>query len=84
MLRDGKPYRDPQIDYEAQTANKNKARWLRMLHKANLLQQGSEAAAEQLRHASLNGLAPAASPAVHPPYFGAIGPGAGLSVSPSA
>ncbi len=51
MLRDGKPYRDPQIDYEAQTANKNKARWLRMLRKANLLQEVAKAAAEQLRRA---------------------------------
>ncbi len=38
MLRDGKPYCDPQIDYQARMAIKNKARWLKMLRKANLLQ----------------------------------------------
>ena len=36
MLRDGKPYRDPQVDYQARTAIRNKARWLKMLRKANL------------------------------------------------
>ena len=51
MLRDGKPYRDPQIDYAAQTARKNKARWLKMLRQANLLQEVAKAAAEQLRGA---------------------------------
>ena len=45
MLRDGQPYRDPQIDYAARTAGRNKARWLRMLHKANLLQEVAAAAA---------------------------------------
>ena len=38
MLRDGKPYCDPQIDYQARTAIKNRARWLKMLRRANLLQ----------------------------------------------
>ena len=38
MLRDGKPYCDPQIDYQTRMAIKNKARWLKMLCKANLLQ----------------------------------------------
>ena len=38
MLRDGKPYCDPQIDYQGRMAIKNKARWLNMLRKANLLQ----------------------------------------------
>ena len=51
MLRDRKPYRDPQIDYAAQTATRNKARWLKMLHKANLLQEVAKAA-ERLRAAS--------------------------------
>ena len=50
MLRDGKPYQDPQIDYAAQTARKNQARWLKMLHKANLLPEAAQAA-EQLRGA---------------------------------
>ena len=51
MLRDRKPYRDPQIDYAARTATRNKARWLKMLHKANLLQEVAKAA-ERLRAAS--------------------------------
>ena len=51
MLRDGKPYRDPQIDYQVRTAVKNKARWLKMLRKANLLQEVAKKAAEQLRTA---------------------------------
>ena len=51
MLRDDRPYRDPQIDYEARTAIKNKARWLKMLRKANLLQEVAEQAAKQLRPA---------------------------------
>ena len=42
MLRDGQPYRDPQVDYEARTAVRNKARWLKMLRKANLLQENAE------------------------------------------
>ena len=49
MLRDGEPYRDPQIDYQARTAIKNKARWLKMLRKANLLQEVAKQAAEQVR-----------------------------------
>ena len=51
MLRDGKPYRDPQIDYQARMAIKNKARWLKMLRKANLLQEVAQKAAEHLRTA---------------------------------
>ena len=43
MLRDGQPYRDPEIDYHARTAVRNKARWLK------LLQAVARAAAEQLR-----------------------------------
>ena len=51
MLRDDKRYRDPQIDYQARTALKNKARWLKMLRKANLLQEVAQQAAKQLRPA---------------------------------
>ena len=47
MLRDGQPYRDPQVDYQARTAIRNKARWLKMLCKANLLQEVARAAAKQ-------------------------------------
>ena len=51
MLRDGKPYCDPQIDYQARMAVKNKARWLKMLRKANLLEDVAKKAADQLRAA---------------------------------
>ena len=47
LLRDRQPYRDPEVDYQAQTAIKNKARWLKMLRKANLLQEVARAAAKQ-------------------------------------
>lgn len=49
MLRDGQPYRDPQVDYQARTAIRNKARWLKMLSRANLLQEVAREAAAQLR-----------------------------------
>ena len=48
MLRDGQPYRDPQVDYQARAATRNKARWLKMLRKANLLQEVATEAAAQL------------------------------------
>ena len=51
MLRDSQPYRDPPIDYQARMALKNKARWLRMLRKANLLQEVARAADAPLRRA---------------------------------
>ena len=52
MLRDGKPYCNPQqIDDQARMAVKNKARWLKMLRKANLLEDVAKKAAEQLRAA---------------------------------
>ena len=58
MLRDAKPYCDPQIDYQARMAIKNNARWLKMLRKANLLQDVvSRKAAEQLRGAPDGGRA---------------------------
>ena len=63
MLRDGKPYRDPQIDYQARTAIKNKARWLKMLRKANLLQEVAKQAAEQLRPGPAGAGPPGAAPA---------------------
>ena len=71
MLRDGKPYCDPQIDYQARMATKNKARWLNMLRKANLLQDVvSRKAAEQRpgaadggRAGPLSGTAPEPLPA---------------------
>ena len=49
MLRDGQPYRDPQVDYQARTAIRNKARWLKMLSRANLLQEVAREAAAQPR-----------------------------------
>ena len=71
MLRDGKPYCDPQIDYQARMAIKNKARWVNMLRKANLLQDVvSRKAAEQRpgaadggRAGPLSGTAPEPLPA---------------------
>ena len=58
MLRDGKPYHGPQIiDYQARTAIRNKARWLKMLRKANLLQEVAKETAEQLRTAPVGGRA---------------------------
>ena len=63
MLRDGKPYRDPQIDYQVRTAIKNKARWLKMLRKANLLQEVAKQAAEQLRPGPAGAGSPGAAPA---------------------
>ena len=67
MLRDGKPYCDPQLDYQARMAIKNKARWLNMLRKANLLQDVvRRKAAEQLRGAADGGRAGALSGAPEP------------------
>ena len=45
--RDGRPYRDPQVDHQARTAIRNRARWLKLLRKANLLQEVARAAAKQ-------------------------------------
>ncbi len=39
----------PADRHQARTARRNKARWLKMLHKANLLQEVARAAAKQLR-----------------------------------
>ena len=62
---------DPQIDYQARMAIKNKARWLNMLRKANLLQDvvGRKAAEQRSgaatggRAGSLSGTAPEPLPA---------------------
>ena len=70
LLRDRQPYRDPEVDYQAQTAIRNKARWggLKMLRKANLLQEVAKAAAEQLRGAPAGtGTGPPPSGAVPEP-----------------
>ena len=53
----------PQIDYQARTAIKNKARWLKMLRKANLLQEVAKQAAEQLRPGPAGAGSPGAAPA---------------------
>ncbi len=67
MLRDGKPCCDPQIDYQARMAIKNKARWLNMLRKANLLQDVvSRKAAEQSCGAANGGRAGPLSGAPEP------------------
>ena len=38
VLRDGKPYRDPQTDYEALLVQRNAPRWVRMLQHYGVLQ----------------------------------------------
>ncbi len=43
--------RDPPLDYQVRTAVNNKARWLKMLRKANLLQEVAKKATQQLRGA---------------------------------
>lgn len=62
MLRDGQPYRDPQVDYQARTAIRNKARWLKMLSRANLLQEVAREAAAQLRAGEGAGPPPSGPP----------------------
>ena len=62
MLRDGQSYRDPQVDYQARTAIRNKARWLKMLRKANLLQEVAREAGAQLRPSKGAGPPPAGGP----------------------
>ena len=37
MLRDRKPYKDPDLDYDQLLAQPNQARWVRALRKAKLL-----------------------------------------------
>ena len=72
MLRDGQPYQDPQVDYQTRTANRNKARWLTMLRKANLPQEVATEAAAQL------GGAPDASPSRAAAHRGGTGARVGL------
>ena len=48
---------------QARTAIKNKARWLKMLRKANLLQEVAKQAAEQLRPGPVGAGPPGAAPA---------------------
>ena len=63
MLHHRQPYRDPQIDYQVRMVRRIKARWLRMLHKANLLPAVIQEANERL-HA-----VPDATRAGLPPLF---------------
>lgn len=44
LLKDGKPYRDKTIDYEALSVQKNAPRWLKMLKKHGFLQSDSTVA----------------------------------------
>ena len=37
MLRDRKPYQDPDLDYDQLLAQRNQAHWVRALRKAGLL-----------------------------------------------
>ena len=49
MLRDCRPYEDPEVDCEADTARRNLARWMRMIEKAKLMPEVAQAAAESMR-----------------------------------
>ena len=62
MLRDGQPYRDPEVDYQARTAIKNKARWVKMLRQANLLQEVAREAAARPRAPEVAGPSPSGRP----------------------
>ncbi len=45
MLRDGQPYRDPGIDYQALVVERNASRWLSNLKRYGYLEAMQEAAA---------------------------------------
>ena len=40
VLRDSKPYHDPETDYEALMARRNAPRWIRMIRRHGLLEPG--------------------------------------------
>ena len=42
VLRTGKPYRDPETDYEAMMVKRNAPRWIRMLEMYNIIEQDDE------------------------------------------
>ena len=42
VLRDRKPYRDPETDYEAMMVKRNAPRWIRMLKMYNIVEQDNE------------------------------------------
>ena len=42
VLRTGKPYRDPETDYEAMMVKRNAPRWIRMLEMYNIIEQDGE------------------------------------------
>ena len=45
VLRDARPYHDPEADYEALMVRRNAPRWIRMLHRYGLIEYGPAAAA---------------------------------------
>ena len=45
VLRDARPYHDPEADYEALMVRRNAPRWLRMLHRYGLIEPAPTAAA---------------------------------------
>ena len=45
VLRDARPYHDPEADYEALMVRRNAPRWLRMLHRYGLIEYESAAPA---------------------------------------
>ena len=38
VLRDARPYHDPEADYEALMVRRNAPRWIRMLHRYGLIE----------------------------------------------
>ena len=46
MLRDRKPYQDPELNYDQLLAQRNRARWVRALLKAGLLRAAGADASE--------------------------------------
>ena len=44
VLRDARPYRDPEADYEALMVRRNAPRWIRMLHRYGLIEHAPDAA----------------------------------------
>ena len=44
VLRDARPYRDPEADYEALMVRRNAPRWIRMLHRYGLIEHAPAAA----------------------------------------
>ena len=42
VLRDGRPYRDPEVDYEALLVQRNAPRWIARLREFGVLEQHAD------------------------------------------